>query len=88
MSNKLTIRKTVFSDSEGETYGIRMFGDDDMFYMDTLSKDEFDSLTDANDVWEIARNYFTQYIGDYVECKNPYYTVFEIDGKEFTEYGR
>ncbi len=64
MSNILSIDKTEFKGTEYSTYGLRIYDGYDKDYNNNLEKEEFDNLIDDNDILELAKELFPDFLDD------------------------
>lgn len=72
MSNILYIEKTEFKRGNSTTYGFCIYDDYAKDYMNTLSKEEFDNLTDDEEIYYIVYDEFGDFFDDLEVFSNIY----------------
>lgn len=65
MSNKLFINKTKFISNGNSAYGFTICDDYGSTYIDTLSKKEYERLTDEKEIFKYIVNYNREDIDDF-----------------------
>ncbi len=75
MGNILSIDKTEFKGTEYSTYGLRIYDGYEKDYDNNLEKEEFDNLIDNNDIFELAKELFPNFLDDLDS-----YSAIQING--------